>query len=241
MGMTHWPEYICAVADMLKPGGYVEMQDIDVEWYSEAAAAAAGVVVNGDSSNNNNAAADTATAHFGINGTGADSFPWVHSFRTAAFAQNYDFDIGSNLARYMREAGLEVVVQKMYKWPVGEWIADRDRDRAAQGGGGVHDRQRSISVVRGGEKEVDIEIIHGGEETRLYGREVAPRQVDIYTHMLEGMGVGEILSKEEGGGKGKGKGGWKDDVLRDLSVEAGVRDRRFMPFWVVVGRKKMVG
>lgn len=87
LGMTDWRGYVRSVMRLLRPGGWVEMQDYDLSIYDAA----------------------------GENLT--DGWWHWSAFREDAAALGLDVDVGRKLGGLMREAGLEGVEEKMYEVP----------------------------------------------------------------------------------------------------------------------------
>lgn len=101
--MTDWPAYFAHLARLVRPGGYVECQEVTVApmWLHE------------DES-----------------GRVTMPSPLRHqqAMAEAAAAKGLDLGCASKLAEMMRAAGLEVVVEKAYRWPLGEWAAERGEE-----------------------------------------------------------------------------------------------------------------
>lgn len=49
---------------------------------------------------------------------------WADIFKVEAKKEGMDMECGKNMGTYMRNAGLEVILTKTYKWPWGTWLAD---------------------------------------------------------------------------------------------------------------------
>ena len=95
-GMTQWQSYISQMANLLRPGGWLEIHDYAEIWYS------------------------TNESDQVISG----GWKWQHAMRRGAEQLGLDLDIGLHAERYMREAGLVDVQVVKYKVPFGDWMAD---------------------------------------------------------------------------------------------------------------------
>ncbi|EME45493.1 hypothetical protein DOTSEDRAFT_170923 [Dothistroma septosporum NZE10] len=94
-GMSDWPRYIETEFALLKPGGYVEIQDVDFRWFD-----ADGNCIS-------------------------DSWSWWQRVRVAGESTGLDWDCGKNAAQRLRVAGFVDVVVKTYRWPWGgQWESD---------------------------------------------------------------------------------------------------------------------
>lgn len=96
-GMTDWQGYVNQIAAMLKPGGYVEMQDFALEWLDT-----------------NGRPCDA-------------EWEWAKLLRRNAASLDMDVFCGKHLEDYMRAAGLDVVEVQEYKTPIGDWMANEGR------------------------------------------------------------------------------------------------------------------
>ncbi|EME84274.1 uncharacterized protein MYCFIDRAFT_100904, partial [Pseudocercospora fijiensis CIRAD86] len=96
-GLTDWPGYINKSFQLLKPGGYLEIHDIDFIWYDGS-----GKVIS-------------------------DSWKWLTACRTIGEAQGMDLALCASRAKpRMEEAGFTDVVVKEYRWPLGgAWEKDQ--------------------------------------------------------------------------------------------------------------------
>ena len=92
-GMTDWQGYVDDVGSILKPGGWTEMQDYDLEWFSKES----GVLCS-------------------------DSWKWLAALRKVQEQKGCDFRCGSNIKSYMENAGLVDVQQIVYIVPNGTWM-----------------------------------------------------------------------------------------------------------------------
>ena len=75
-GMTDWPGYVRDVFTMLKPGGWVEMQDFEEMFYLR-----------------------------GEKMDGEKKWRWLREFRRGARGKGMDLDCGRNMRGYMLDAG----------------------------------------------------------------------------------------------------------------------------------------
>lgn len=118
-GMTDWPSYIALLARLVKPGGYVEAQEVGYQpmWLRD--------------SDDPSGLVTTALGR-----------KYADAMDKAAEARGMDMACGAKLAGWMRKAGLEVVVERVYKVPLGEWAARR---------GGEGERARRIGRLVLGE------------------------------------------------------------------------------------------
>ena len=98
-GMTNWPGYIGQMVQLLRPGGYLEIQDYDYRWYKEGPSEGSEQVIGSD-------------------------WKWTYPLRRGASQLGLDLDIGSNAKQYMENAGLVDVQVVKYKVPFGTWMAD---------------------------------------------------------------------------------------------------------------------
>ncbi|KXT06830.1 hypothetical protein AC578_7211 [Pseudocercospora eumusae] len=96
-GLTNWPGYINKSFQLLKPGAYLEIHDIDWIWYDGTGKAI------------------------------SDSWKWLTACRTVGEAQGMDLAHCASRAKpRMEEAGFTDVVVKEYRWPIGgAWEKDQ--------------------------------------------------------------------------------------------------------------------
>lgn len=87
LGMTDWPGYVDVVASLLKPGGWAELQDLEMKQWDKH-----GECIS-------------------------DSWSYFVPFRDALAAKGLDVCIGSKLADLMKRSKLEEVKETSYKWP----------------------------------------------------------------------------------------------------------------------------
>lgn len=88
LGMTNWPAYIATVRDLLIPGGWAEMHDMDVALWSR----------------------DGSTCV-------SDTWWHQERFHEDCVAIGLDINIGRKLAGYVKDAGLVNVSGTVYKLP----------------------------------------------------------------------------------------------------------------------------
>ena len=98
-GMTAWPHYVRICHTLLKPAGYLEIQESEFPYYDDATGAA---VSNG--------------------------WAWAQAYRQGAAAKGLDLDCAREARGWMLEAGFEQVRTKTFAWPHGEWLADQGRE-----------------------------------------------------------------------------------------------------------------
>ena len=92
-GMVNWQAYMNTALKLVKPGGYVEAQELAMGWL--------------------------------VGEVPCDqNWEWASIFKAEARNQGMDMESGKNMRDYMRNAGLEVVEIKTYKWPWGTWLAE---------------------------------------------------------------------------------------------------------------------
>ena len=99
LGMCDWPGYIKEVAALLRPGGYVEMQDMVMSLLQRT--------VSTDGSVRD---IDLARNYWRV-------------MSTAAEERGMDLRCGEKLAGWMKDAGLEVVEERVFPFPLGDWMA----------------------------------------------------------------------------------------------------------------------
>ena len=99
LGMRDWPGYIKEVAALLRPGGYVEMQDMVMSLLQRT--------VSTDGSVRD---IDLARNYWRV-------------MSTAAKERGMDLRCGEKLAGWMKDAGLEIVEERVFPFPVGDWMA----------------------------------------------------------------------------------------------------------------------
>ncbi|KAI4238395.1 MAG: hypothetical protein LQ349_001142 [Xanthoria aureola] len=95
-GITDWPACIATMKTLLKPGAYVELQDLNNRLF--------------DSDGNR------------ID----EGFEWMRVLRESLAAKGLDPDPQHNARGYMEQAGLVDVQTWEYKWTVGPWLADKE-------------------------------------------------------------------------------------------------------------------
>ena len=96
-GMPDWQGYINGVTALLKPGGWVEIQEYDLEWISDPE----GEVISRD-------------------------WGWLAALRKQMRAKGLDLNCGTNMKMYLERAGLDEVQVIYYPMPYGTW-AVRER------------------------------------------------------------------------------------------------------------------
>ena len=103
-GMTSWPGYIRQMATLLRPGGYFEMHEVSYRLY-KCSSATPRVPSDEDPA------------------IGAD-WPWQRALLRGEEQLGLDTDIGPNVQRYMKDAGLVDIEVKKYVMPFGTWMVD---------------------------------------------------------------------------------------------------------------------
>jgi len=98
LGMRDWPGYVKEAAALVRPGGYVEMQDIVMSIWKRTVTA--GSVTDVD--------------------LGRE---YTRAMAAAAEARGMDIACGEKLAGWMKDAGLEIVEERVFPFPVGDWMA----------------------------------------------------------------------------------------------------------------------
>lgn len=97
-GMNTWPEYMAGVTRLLKPGGTVEMQDLDFEYISAEEGKEGDVI--------------------------SKQWKWFQAFEQAGKEMGLDLRAGRQIARWMKEAGLVNVSREEYVVPLSPWMTE---------------------------------------------------------------------------------------------------------------------
>lgn len=97
-GMTAWPDYIRTCHTLLKPTGYLEIQESEFPYYDSDGGAV------------------------------SDDWAWARAYRAGAEAKGLDLDCARKARGWMLEAGFERVETKTYAWPHGEWLAEKGQE-----------------------------------------------------------------------------------------------------------------
>ena len=103
-GITDWPACIARMRDLVKPGGWIELQDL------------------------NNQLLD----HTGQRVD--EAFEWMRILRSALTARGLDPDAGFHAREHMSRAGLVDVHSVEYKFTIGTWMAEREPATRRMGG-----------------------------------------------------------------------------------------------------------
>lgn len=90
-GINDWPAYIAQIRDLLKPGGWIELQDLDLYVRDENEQLI------------------------------CESWNWLRDQRAAFAAKGLDMRVGSKLEQYVREAGFVDVHVEKFPWVFGRW------------------------------------------------------------------------------------------------------------------------
>lgn len=96
--MQDWPGFVKIMADLTKPGGFVEIQELSVSLYDY----------------------DRRVPD--------EAFEPLREMVAVYQDLNMDMHAGENVSKYMQEAGLQNVQVKEYKWTFGPWNKDADTD-----------------------------------------------------------------------------------------------------------------
>lgn len=100
MQSMDWATYVQTAASLLKPGGYLELIDIDLQFYQ-------------------------AKDYHNIVGSGEKKhFEFLSAWREACQQKGVDMDIGSHLEQHFKDAGMEDVQVKIYPWPNSDWPSE---------------------------------------------------------------------------------------------------------------------
>lgn len=97
-GMNNWPAYIAQVKELLKPGGWIELQDLDLYYWDQ----------------------DERPI--------CESWRWLRDQTAAWAARGLDVRIGWKLERYLREAGFVDVRVEKFRWIFGRWKGHAETD-----------------------------------------------------------------------------------------------------------------
>lgn len=91
-GIDNWPKFYSKAYDLLAPGGWIERQDPDIEWYQLDAR--------------------SPTGRRSVD----DTWIWPPAHRDACHAKGLDMYCGSNAAAEMRKAGFVDIQEKDFIW-----------------------------------------------------------------------------------------------------------------------------
>ena len=94
-GLTDWPTYVRNAASLLRPGGYIELQDMSI---------------------------DLRRANPSQKRTEVD-LAWFHALKAASQAAGMDWDCCSSIEEYMKNEGLVDITVTEFKLPIGPWLA----------------------------------------------------------------------------------------------------------------------
>lgn len=95
-GITDWPACVGRMRDLAKPGGWVELQDLNNQLFDRS-----GQRVD-------------------------EGFEWMQILRSALMARGLDPDAGHHAREHMERAGLVDVHTLEYKFTIGTWLSDRE-------------------------------------------------------------------------------------------------------------------
>ncbi|KAM3416277.1 hypothetical protein BST61_g7883 [Cercospora zeina] len=92
-GMTNWPQYINRVHSLLKPGGRVELHDVDWTFYNSLSPTPGEPI--------------------------SDNWNWLSVASSVAAKRGMDWTCARHLPQWLSEAGFQDIEVKKYKWPYG--------------------------------------------------------------------------------------------------------------------------
>lgn len=90
-GINDWPAYIAQIKDLLKPGGWIELQDLDLYVRDENEQPV------------------------------CESWQWLRDQTAAWAEKGLDMRVGSKLEQYVRDAGFVDVRVEKFPWVFGRW------------------------------------------------------------------------------------------------------------------------
>jgi len=117
LGMKNWPAYVRACYALLKPGGYLELQDT----------------------------VGMSIAH--VNHGVLRLEPWDKKCHAVAKELGMNYECGVHLEKYMREAGFEVVSREEEMLPFGTWLAEEGRPETERMGRLMEIQQRGMARI----------------------------------------------------------------------------------------------
>ncbi|KAL9093507.1 MAG: hypothetical protein Q9165_003902 [Trypethelium subeluteriae] len=91
LGMDNWSGYINTAFNLLKPGAWVEIQELDFVFYDK-----------------NSERIDS-------------DWKWLEEVRKTAHKKGLDMNSGSHSPSYLQDAGFVDVTTNQYVWPLGRW------------------------------------------------------------------------------------------------------------------------
>ncbi|CAK1365355.1 hypothetical protein CB0940_08938 [Cercospora beticola] len=98
-GMTNWPQYVSRVHTLLKPGGRIELHDIDWTWYNSLSPTPETPISN--------------------------NWKWLTAAKSVASKRGMDWTCARSLPQWLSDAGFQDIEVKKYKWPHGgSWQKD---------------------------------------------------------------------------------------------------------------------
>ncbi len=97
-GITDWSGYVARVKEVLAPGGHIELQEIDFNYF------------DGDEK------------------LLSSSWTWLEDQHTAFLERGLNIYAGSNLATYLKEAEFLDVQMRQFRWIFGKWIGHPETD-----------------------------------------------------------------------------------------------------------------
>ena len=143
-GMTDWPGYIAQAVSLLKPGAWLELQDVDIMAYNE----------------------DRTLR--------SKSWEWHRNQQQAFSALGLDIEVGSKLEGYMQAAGLVDVQVTEYRWVFGHWEGHPETDLIGEySPKHIHEvngsAYRKIFASKMSEAELEEDIRQMGEDLKGKG------------------------------------------------------------------------
>ncbi|KAI9690621.1 MAG: hypothetical protein M1820_009978 [Bogoriella megaspora] len=102
LGMDNWTGYVNTVFNLLKPGAWMELQELDFAFFDK-----------------DSRPIDT-------------QWKWLREMRYAARQKGLDMNSGSHSLSYLQGAGFTNVTTTEYAWPLGQWKAHPEGDLMAK-------------------------------------------------------------------------------------------------------------
>lgn len=97
LGIHGWPHYFRRCFDNLKPGGWLEEQEIQM----------------------------SAVSTDGSAGPDSAPFQWVDLLMQAVEIGGIDPKANNRFGQHLKEQGFVNIVERVYEWPIGEWLKDQ--------------------------------------------------------------------------------------------------------------------
>ena len=102
LGMDNWGGYINTAYNLLKSGGWLEVQELDFAFYDKDSKP-----IDGD-------------------------WKWLREMRRVALQKGLDMNSGSHSNSYLQRAGFTNISTKQYIWPLGRWRDHPEGDLMAK-------------------------------------------------------------------------------------------------------------